>query len=97
METYGEEYKLIIKIDKKQEYLKILGSEFYERIKFKGKMVINNKGFLLKEKISTKDIKGNDLNIIIIFFEKIKNKSLMFENCELFIKKKRLNMYIIQK
>ena len=83
METYAEKYKLIFKIDQKQEYIRILGSEFYKRIKIRRRMIINNKVFLLKEEISTKNINENELIIIVIFFGKINNKRLMFEDYSL--------------
>ena len=81
MQAYRERYKLTFKIDKKIEYLRILGTKFFKKVKHKGKMIINNRGFPLKDQIFAKDKKENELTIIIIFSETIKDKSYMFEHC----------------
>ena len=81
MQAYRERYKLTFKIDKKIEYLRILGTKFFKKVKNKGKMIINNRGFPLKDQIFAKDKKENELTIIIIFSETIKDKSYMFEHC----------------
>ena len=84
----AEIYKLIYKIDKLkiyQNYLRILGNKFFHRNKYIGKIgriIINNKVKPLKDTISMEIIKENEVIIKIIFFQKIRNKSCMFKECQ---------------
>ena len=74
-----EIYKLIYKKDKInlfKEYVRILGRNFFEKHKYIGRMIINNKIKPLKDKIKLKDIKEDQLIVKIIFFQKIQDKKL---------------------
>ena len=63
-----------------KKYIRILGKNFFEKNKYAGRMIINNKIKPLKDEIRLEDIKEDKLIIKIIFFQKIKNKSYMFED-----------------
>ena len=77
-----EIYKLIYKKDNRfKKYIRILGKNFYRKNKYVGRMIIDNKIKPLKDTIKSKDIKNDKLIIKIIFFQKIQNKSRMFEDC----------------
>ena len=77
-----EIYKLIYKKDNRfKKYIRILGKNFYRKNKYVGRMIIDNKIKPLKETIKLKDIKKDKFIIKIIFFQKIQNKSYMFEDC----------------
>ena len=79
-----EIYKLIYKNDSSnslQKNIRILGRNFFEKNKYLGRMIINNKIKPLIDKIPLEDIKEGKLIIKIIFFQKIKSKSYMFEDC----------------
>jgi len=75
-------YKLIYKkVNGFEKYIRILGRKFFERNKCIGRMIFNNKIRPLKDKLKLKDIKEDKLIIKMIFFQKIQNKSYMFEDC----------------
>ena len=80
-----------------KKYIRILGRNFFEKNKYIGRMVINNKIKPLKDKIKLKDIKEDKLIIKIIFFQKIKNKSYMFEDCLSLTKFFQKKIYYIKK
>ena len=83
----AEIYKLIYKIDKLeiyQNYLRILGKNFFYNNKYIGKIgriIINNKVKPLKDTISIESIKENEVIIKVLFFQKIRSKSGMFKDC----------------
>ena len=62
--------------------LKILGKHFCRNNKNKGKLILNNKKFDLKEFINIKNINGKQIKVKMILKENIQNNSYMFENCE---------------
>ena len=76
-----EEFKLIYKINKNENHLRILGEKFFNCNRLKFRIIYNNKNYNFKELIPIKDIKDDKLIIKIIFFENIENKSSMFEEC----------------
>ena len=79
-----EIYKLIYKTKIAnifQKNIRILGRYFFEKNKYKGRMIINNKMKPLKDEIKLEDAKEEEVIIKIIFFQRIKNKSFMFEDC----------------
>ena len=93
-----EIYKLIYnKINIFRNYIRILGRSFFERNQYIGRMIINNKIKPLKDKIKLEDIKEDKLTIKIIFFQKIKNKSYMFDGCPYLISFFQKEKYYIKK
>ena len=84
MSEKTEIYKLTYKIDISnsfQKCVRILGRKFFEKNKYIGRIIVNNKLKHLKDKIKLEDIKENELIIKIVFFQKINDKSYMFEDC----------------
>ena len=77
-----ERYELVYKINKNETHLRLLGEEFYQRNKIFGHFIHNNRKFRLIEKVETKNIKENKLEIELIFYKIIYNKSYMFKDCE---------------
>ena len=93
-----EIYKLIYKKDNRfKKYIRILGKNFYRKNKYVGRMIIDNKIKPLKETIKLKDIKKDKFIIKIIFFQKIQNKSYMFEDCLSLISFFQKEKYYIKK
>ena len=78
-----EIYKMRYKTEKNVNFLRILGEEFKNNNSNKGKIIINNKKFPLKDIISIQNVKQN--KILLILNKNIYNKSCMFKNCELLL------------
>ena len=85
-----EIYTMLYVINKKDIYarnnkekLKILGKHFCINNKNKGKLILNNKKFDLKEFINIKNINEKQIKVKMILKENIQNKSYMFENCDI--------------
>ena len=85
----GEIYKMIYKINKKDDHLIILGKDFVKNNKNKGKLIIKNKKHVLKETIQIEDtiynIFENKIKIKMFFGKDISNLSYMLKNCELLL------------
>ena len=80
MET--EIYKMVYKINKNMTNLTILGEEFAKNNKNKGKLVIKNKKFRLKNIIKIEDNKKTIFKIKMILRRNIYNKCSLFKNCD---------------
>ena len=81
-----EKYQLVYKIGKELNNIRLLGKEFFNRNKSTGHFIYKNKKFRLIETFETKNIKEDILNIDLIFYKKIINKSYMFKECESLLK-----------
>ena len=69
--------------DKEKSYnIRILGNEFVKNNKNKGKLIINNKKYNLKESINSKEIKDSIVKINMILIKELSNFSHLFENCK---------------
>ena len=76
-----EKYKMIYKIDKRNENLRLLGEQFVKNNKNKIKLIINNKQCKSKELISIDNIKADKFKIKMVTKNNIFNKSFMFRDC----------------
>ena len=84
-----ERYKMTYKKelnDKNENNLRILGKYFVKKNINKGKLIINNKKCNLKEFFEIKNIKGEYLNIQIVFYKDNYNKNCFFKDCKSLIK-----------
>ena len=81
-----EKYELVYKIDKNSSHLKLLGERFCKKNKLLGHFIFNNKKFPLIDKIETKNILEEELRLVLIFYEKIYDKSFMFADCTSLLK-----------
>ena len=81
-----ESYELIYKIDKSKSHIRLLGEEFYKRYKIFGYFIYERKKYRLIEKIGTKNIKRDEIKLLLIFNEIIYNKKHMFQDCETLLK-----------
>ena len=72
--------KKIVKINEKDN-IRILGNDFVKNNKNKGKLIINNKKYKLKEFINCKEFKDDIIKINMILTKKLSNISHIFENC----------------
>ena len=86
-------YTMLYAINKKdisarnnKEKLKILGKHFCINNKNKGKLILNNKKFDLKEFINIKNSNEKQIKVKMILKENIQDKSFMFENCDSILK-----------
>ena len=76
-------YQMKYKIEKTKSYnvqLKILDKIFVKNNRNKGKIIIENKKYYLKEFIQLNNFKKSELKIDILFNENISNISYMFNN-----------------
>ena len=64
-----------------QGCFRILGKTFFNKNKYIGRIIINNRLKPLKDELQFEDIKKDKLIMKIIFLQKIKNKSCMFKDC----------------
>ena len=62
--------------------LRILGDYFCRNNKNKGKLIINNKKYYLKEFIEIKNMKEERIKIKMIINNLLYNKSYMFNDCK---------------
>ena len=81
-----EKYELVYKIDKNSSHLKLLGEQFCKKNKLLGHFILKNKKFSLIDKIETKNIMEEELRLVLIFYEKIYDKSFMFADCTSLLK-----------
>ena len=63
-------------------YLRILGEYFCRNNKNKGKIIINNKKYYLKEFIEIKNMKEKRIKIKMVINKNLYDKSYMFKDCE---------------
>ena len=80
-----ERFKLVYLLDNNTKKIRLVGKEFYERAKalgIFGYIIFKNKVQKLKEVFPTKNLKGDKLEIKLIFHRLINDKSNMFENCQ---------------
>ena len=80
-----ERFKLVYLLDNNINKIRLVGKEFYERAKalgIFGYIIFKNKVQKLKEVFPTKNLKGDKLEIKLIFHRLINDKSNMFENCQ---------------
>ena len=75
-----EIYKMTFKIQKEMKILRILGEDFQENNRNKGKLVINNKKYTLQNVIPINNSTPKTLKLVLS--KDIYNKSSMFKNCE---------------
>ena len=67
---------------KNSEDLRILGKYFCRNNKNKGKIIINNKKYYLKEFIEIKNMKEKRIKIKMLINKNLYDKSYMFNECE---------------
>ena len=75
------EVRKIIKKENKSYNIKILDNIFVKNNKNKGKLIINNKKYKLKEFININEIKNNIIKINMILSKELSNISHLFDNC----------------
>ena len=63
-------------------YLRILGEYFCRNNKNKGRLIINNKKYYLKEFIEIKNMKEKRIKIKMLINKNVYDKSYMFKDCE---------------
>ena len=61
--------------------IRILGKDFVKNNKNKGKLIINNKKYKLKEFINSNEIKNDIIKINMILSKELSNISHLFDNC----------------
>ena len=71
----------IIDKENKSDNIRLLGKDFVKNNKNKGKLIINNKKYKLKEFINSNEIKNDIIKINIILSKEISNISHLFDNC----------------
>ena len=74
--------KILIYIENENYYIRILGKDFVKKNENKGKLIINNKKYKLKEFIKAKEFKDNQIKINMILSKELSNISYLFDNCE---------------
>ena len=72
---------MIYQIKKSKKNIKILGKEFAENNKNKGKIVYNNKNYKMNYIFLTEGIKEIDLKLKMILDKNSYSKNFIFENC----------------
>ena len=72
----------IIDIENENNNIRILGNYFLKNNKNKGKLIIYNKKYKLKEFINTKEFKDNKIKINMIINKELSNISHLFDNCK---------------
>jgi len=75
------EGRIIIDIFNKNDNIRILGNDFVKNNKNKGKLIINNKKYKLKEFIKTKEFKDDKIKINMILSKELSIISYLFDNC----------------
>ena len=73
---------MLYKKEKNSEDLRILGEYFCRNNKNKGKIIINNKKYYLKEFIEIKNMKEKRIKIKMLINKNLYDKSYMFNDCE---------------
>ena len=73
---------MLYKKEKNSEDLRILGEYFCRNNKNKGKIIINNKKYYLKEFIEIKNMKEKRIKIKMVINKNLYDKSYMFKDCE---------------
>jgi len=76
-----EIYRIIYKVDRNKEQIRILYTDFVKNNKNKGKLIIKNIKYNYKDFIKINGIKSNNIKIKMIFSHDICNASYMFKNC----------------
>ena len=71
----------IIDEENKSDNIRLLGKDFLKNNKNKGKLIINNKKYELKEFINSNEIKGDKIKIYMILIKELPNISHIFDNC----------------
>ena len=71
----------LISKEKESDNIRLLGKDFVKNNKNKGKLIINNKKYKLKEFINSNEIKNDIIKINIILSKEISNISHLFDNC----------------
>ena len=71
----------IIDKENKSDNIRLLGKDFVKNNKNKGKLIINNKKYKLKEFININEIKNNIIKINMILSKELSNISHLFNNC----------------
>ena len=75
-------YKMMYKISKHKNNIRILGNEFIKSNRNKGKLIINNKKQYFREFFHFENNNEKQLNIKMILSNDIYNVSYMFKECE---------------
>ena len=73
---------MLYKKEKNSGDLRILGEYFCRNNKNKGKIIINNKKYYLKEFIEIKNMKEKRIKIKMLINKNLYDKSYMFKDCE---------------
>ena len=77
----GDSIRIIYKIDKTKDKIKIFNEEFVQKYKNKCKIIYENKEHKLKEELETKKIQKNKIEIKLKGIENINNISGMLYQC----------------
>ena len=77
METLKCQYK----VDKNENYLRIIGEDFYKYNQLKYIVICKNKVYKYKQLIPIKDLKDDKFIIKIMFIENNDNNACMFKDC----------------
>ena len=80
-----ERFTMIYDQKKIKNNLRILGDSFVKNNKNKGKLIISNKKYNLKEFYSIDNINKDKIKIGLIYNKYIFNKSFIFKNCKALI------------
>jgi len=73
---------MIYNLRKKCNYIRLLGHVFIKNNRNKGKFIINNKKYSLREFLYIENYNSNKIKIGLILYNHISNKSSMFEECK---------------
>ena len=71
----------LINIENENDNIRLLGKDFVKINKNKGKLIINNKKYKLKEFINIKEFKKDKIKIYMILSKELSNISHLFDNC----------------
>ena len=74
-------YRIKYEVQQSYKFLKILSKDFVKTNRNKGKLIINNKKYCLKEYNELNNFDEYELKINILFNKDISNLSCMFKNC----------------
>ena len=74
--------KKITDTKNENDNIRILGKDFVKKNENKGKLIINNKKYKLKEFINSYEIKEDKIKIDILLSKELSNISHLFDNCE---------------
>ena len=71
-----EKYKLVYKIDRNENYIRLLGETFFKKNKIQSYLIYKNKKFKLIDIFKTNNIKEEELKIDFVLYKKIMIKAI---------------------